>query len=67
MNIEHTIETDGTLAPKRETDRLLLGCKTLTIKAGGKSYSGAMTMTIDDEQNAVISCAAAKPAKRGKK
>ena len=74
--IEHTVDTGGTLAPQRETARILSAAKSLIIKAGGKTYSGAMTMTIDDEQNVVIDCkAAAKKApvvvkvlkKKGKK
>ena len=61
--IEHTIETGGTLSPARETNRLLSTAKSLIIKAGGKTYSGAMTMTIDDEQNMVISCKASAKKK----
>jgi len=62
--IEHTVETDASLDPPRETHRILANAKALEVRVGGNAMKGPFTLSIDDVGCVVIDFPKAKtPAK----
>lgn len=59
-----SVKTSGkTLAPWADVGSLLFNAKSLTIKAGGKTYGGNMTIS-EDANHVTIDCGGKAPAKK---
>jgi|TARA_Y100000310_G_scaffold179038_1_gene179011 hypothetical protein len=59
------VKTNGkTLSPWAEVNSIISNAKSLTIKAGGKTYSGAMTISADDHGDVTIDVGGKAPAKK---